>query len=197
MSQLVPSSRPRITTEELHRLLAAHQIDLSKWPLMVIGIRGYYMDTMGEPGANDRGLYDDAIILHSANVTANFNGNTDPSSFRRGRGTGEGKGMASLKPGFWPVYRFAQHRGKYLALCQRAGEVTVIRDGSPSYEDTGEFGINIHRGAESTTSSLGCQTVPPDQWVAFISLAVSEAKRLFGSAWQESTIPYLLIVNHQ
>lgn len=161
--------------------------------MLIIGLRGYYRDTMGEPGVNDRMIYDDAICIVTPNVHANFNGNTDPNGYRPGHGTGAAKGMATLKPGFWPVYRFDLHRGQYLALCQRAGEVTVIRDGHPSYEDTGEFGINIHRGGATSTSSLGCQTIPPSQWDGFITLAVSEAKRLFGAKWKSTTIPYVLI----
>ena len=47
----------------------------------------------------------------------------------------------------------------------------------------GDFGINIHEGGYGTTSSLGCQTIPPDdQWATFIALAISEAKRIHGDA---------------
>lgn len=201
---MIPPSKPRITSAEIERILAANNTRLGLtreddgWPMFIIGIRGYYLRTMGVPTANDRGIYDDAIIIHTANVTACFNGNTDPSRRREGWGTGANKGMANLNPGLWAAYRFDYHRGQYLALCQRAAPVTVTRDGSPPYEDTGYFGINIHRGGYNTTSSEGCQTLPPNQWPAFIALAESEAIRIYGNKlWKSSTIPYLLIENRQ
>jgi hypothetical protein len=126
---------------------------------------------MGAPGVNDRGVYDDGLFIDTPNVTASYNGNTDPSGYRKGSGTGPGKGMASLKPGAWFVHKFDKRKGKYLALCQRLGDVTVIRDGEPPHEDNGSgFGINIHRGGYTRTSSIGCQTVHPDQWDSFIGL---------------------------
>jgi len=198
---IMPASRPRLSTAELEMRLIPFAIDRQKYPLIIVGIRGYYMKSMGDPSRNDRGIYDDAIFTLSPNVTASFNANTDPSKVRAGQGGGAAKGMASLAPGFWPVYRFDLHRGRYLALCQRAGPVTVLRDGkAEAYEDRGDFGINIHRGGYSTTGSEGCQTIPPNQWPAFIELAQSEATRLFGVEFrdgrlisQSPVIPYVLL----
>lgn len=161
--------------------------------LTVVGVRGYYRDTLGAVGRNDRAMYDDAIFIVADEAFAAFNANTDPSGFRNGRGTGAGKGMASLNPGLWPVYRFDLHSGKYQALCQRAGQVVVTRDGTPPYQDRGMFGINIHRGGVNTTSSEGCQTIPPDQWPAFIAMAQDQAKRLYGADWRSETITYVLL----
>jgi hypothetical protein len=191
--RIVPPARPRLGRNELHARLAPFAVDRDAHPLVVVGIRGYYRDTLGRPRVNDRGLYDDALFIDSPQVTAAFNGNTDPSTYRPGRGRGRQKGIASLQPGAWFVHRFALHRGKYLALCQRAGPVTVTRDGDPAYEDTGLFGINIHRGSYRGTSSLGCQTVHPSQWDSFIALAVDQAKRHHGEAWREVVIPYVLM----
>ncbi len=161
--------------------------------LTVVGVRGYYRDTLGAVGRNDRAMYDDALFLISDDAFVAFNGNTDPSGFRAGSGRGAGKGMASLNPGVWPVYRFDLHNGQYLALCQRAGQVTVTRDGRPPYPDTGMFGINIHRGGVRTTSSEGCQTIPPDQWPAFIATAQDQAKRAYGPDWKGEVITYVLL----
>lgn len=193
MPTMVPNSKPRLSAEELHTLISPFDISREKYPLVVVGIRGYYRDTMGAPGVNDRGIYDDAIFIDTPSATVAFNGNTDPSRFRKGKGAGVQKGMASLQLGAWFVHRFDLHRGKYLALCQRAGDVTVLRDGEPAYEDTGSFGINIHRGGFTTTSSEGCQTVHPSQWESFIALAVDQAKRYYAEKWRKAIVPYVLL----
>ncbi len=190
---IVPDSRPRMTPAELRERLEALDIDRTVHPLVVVGIRGYYKDTMGAPGVNDRGIYDDALFIDSVETFTSFNGNTDPSAYRKGQGIGEKKGMASINPGVCYAHRFGLHRGKYLALCQLLGHVSVTRDGDPPYLDTGDFGINIHKGGYKTTSSLGCQTIHPDQWDSFIALAVDQAKRFHGSRWNKVVIPYVLI----
>jgi lysozyme len=182
-----------MTQAELREHLEPFGIDRTVHPLVVVGIRGYYRDSMGAPGVNDRGIYDDALFLDTPDSFATFNGNTDPSRVRTGHGTGTAKGMAVLNEGLWYVHKFALHNGKYLALCQRLAQVTVTRDGTPPYQDTGMFGINIHKGGYNTTSSLGCQTVHPDQWPAFIEMAVDHAKRWHGARWNDVVIPYALL----
>lgn len=188
-----PSERPRLSSTELRERIASYAIDRSKYPVVVVGIRGYYKNSMGAPGVNDRGIYDDALFIESAQVMIAFNANTDPSGYRPGSGTGTNKGMASLNPGAWFVHRFDKHRGQYLALCQRAGPVTVTRDGNPPYEDTGMFGINIHRGSYNSTSSEGCQTIHPSQWDSFIATAQDQVRRYFPQNWRTRTVPYVLL----
>lgn len=189
---MMPKAAPRLSSTELRNRIAPFNIDRNKYPLVVIGIRGYYLNTMGEVGKNDRGIYDDAIFVETPAVTAAYNGNTDPSVIKKGSGKGARKGMAVLKPGVWYAHKFDLHNGKYLALCQRLGEVTVIRDGDPPYEDKGMFGINIHKGGYNTTSSLGCQTIHPLQWNSFVNLTRDQARRYFGDKWNKSVIPYVL-----
>ncbi len=194
MPQMLPPEKPRLHADELRARIAPFDIDDARHPLIVVGIRGYYRNSMGAPQVNDRGIYDDALFILTRQVTAAFNGNTDPSRYRAGHGTRAAtKGMASLQPGAWFVHRFDLHKGKYLALCQRGGPVTVIRDGHPPYPDTGNHGINIHRGGYNTTSSLGCQTIHPNQWDSFITLAVDQAKRYFGGDWRKRIVPYVLL----
>ena len=78
------------------------------------------------------------------------------------------KGVARLVPGqYRSTWMVDKHQGKYDALCQRLGEVTVWRDGNKDLvfdekvKDTGVFGINIHKaGTDSTwveNWSEGCQ----------------------------------------
>lgn len=190
---IAPQERPRLSATKLRARIELAAIDRSKYPVIVVGVRGYYKSSMGAPAVNDRGIYDDAIFIESAQAMVAYNGNTDPSNLRLGSGTGSNKGMATLDPGTYFVHKFDLHKGKYLALCQRAGNVTVTRDGNPPYKDTGSFGINIHRGAYNGTSSEGCQTIHPAQWEGFISTAQDQVQRYFGSSWRTQVIPYVLI----
>jgi lysozyme len=200
---LPESGRPKITQAELEkqledRLSEAERTKLEDYRLQIIGIRGYFA-SMGEPGVNDRNVYDDAIILHvpSLQIYNTFNGNTDPSRIHKGYGKGKMKGMAVLNPGVWPVYRFDTHNGSapHEAICQRLGAVKVTRDGNPPYGDTGNFGINIHRGGYVKTSSLGCQTIPPEQWNEFYNTAKKAALSMWKDNWKKEVVVYVLVEN--
>lgn len=181
---MIPKDRPRIERKDTEKLLASRSVSD---PVCLVGIRGYYRDTMGAVGKNDVGLYDDALVVVSPNVHAAFNANVDPT--RLGWNAKAKKPMAQLKPGVYR-YKIGQHgisRGNpYKALVQ-AGPVTVMRGDS---EETGRFAINIHRGGNTTTSSEGCQTIPPAQWPAFIALVESEMKRN-----NAKTLSYVLVSN--
>ena len=78
------------------------------------------------------------------------------------------RGVARLVPGqYRGVWSIDKHQGKYDALCQRNGNVTVWRDANrdlvfeENVTDTGIFGINIHKAGEDSTYvenwSEGCQ----------------------------------------
>ena len=140
--------------------------------MYVLGIRGYYLDSKGKPGANDRNIYDDAIVVCSPAVTAAFNANCDPSAWR--------KGIATLRPGVH-LYKPGKHGigsgDGYPAFrpATPGEELPVDRDGEPHPEPG--VAINIHKGGFHTTSSLGCQTIYPDQWQAFQALVMGELKR--------------------
>jgi len=194
---IIPAQKPRLSSSELRKRIAHFPIDRSKYPIVIIGIRGYYLNTLGQPGRNDRGIYDDAIFIDTEQVTAAFNANTDPTGYRKGTGFGKTKGLATLKPGLWLAHKFGLHKGKYLALVQRMSTVTVVRDGTPDYEDTGYFGINIHKGGLKSTNSEGCQTIHPTQWDSFITLAKDQAVRYFGAEWNKVAIPYVVLETKQ
>ncbi len=195
----LPNAKPRLSSTAIRALIRKHGLKPIAHPLVIVGIRGYYRNSMGAAGRNDRGIYDDALFVDSPNITAAFNANTDPTRIRKGRGAGAGKGMAVQKPGLWMAHKLGVHGGRtsrYPAVVQRLAPVTVMRDGVDGpYEDTGMFGINIHKGGLRTTSSEGCQTVRPAQWDSFYNLVKSEAKRLWGAEWDKRVIPYLLVEN--
>ena len=171
---ILPKDRPTLLPSIIEIKVEKELGEEALEEVVLIGIRGYRINSMGKPRRNDRAIYDDALWVYSPHCCVAFAANTDPSSFRKGTGTGSKKGMAVLNAGKWK-YQSGMHRGKYRAFRQ-AAEVTVTRDGSPKYEDTGWFGINIHKGGWQTTSSAGCQTLPPDQWTPFRALLEFELK---------------------
>ncbi len=155
-----------------------------KYKVMLLGLRGYYQDTMGKRGVNDRGIYDDCICIIAPGVFATYNANTDPSIFR--------KGIATLTTGVH-LYRKGKHGitthadGGYAAFRPASiGEaLPVTRDGQEGV--TAGVAINIHKGGYNTTSSEGCQTIYPDQWLGF----VTRTYKLMDE-FNEPIIPYIL-----
>ena len=65
--------KPKITRTELLSKLPI-KIDFTKSKLFIIGIRGYYKNTMGVKGKNDINIYDDAICILSEDFFETFNG---------------------------------------------------------------------------------------------------------------------------
>ncbi len=94
-------------------------------------------------------------------------------------------GAAILKEGqYRNAYRIGKHRDRYTALVQNS-DLTVIRDANrdrvldlnSGREETGMFGINIHRASKLHESiqvdkwSAGCQVIcDPNQYQFFIKL---------------------------
>lgn len=181
MNKLVPGTTPRYSRADVQSILQTY-LEYDPKEVCILAIEGYYADTMGIPGHNDIGVYDDAIFIVGPDCFISFNANTDPSR-RKQR-------MADLNAGVW-LYKLGIHglskpeAKQYKALVQ-AAPVTVTR--WLQGEDTGFFGINIHRGSYTGTSSLGCQTIWPDQWQSFISTVELQMKKL-----GQKTIKYLKV----
>lgn len=181
----------------------------------ILGIRGYYKDTMGKPGQNDRGIYDDAafIIGPAPDEFRAFNWNTDPSGTRKGMAvlqsgeyawakgihgrhhiTGSVPDRGALKwldehPG--QDHPDPKYRLTYWAFRQ-AGPFTLLRDGADKPETITDPAnwpwIDGHHGGLNGTSSEGCQTVPLEQW---------KEMRAYGyglmDKYSKKIIPYKLI----
>lgn len=196
MQVAIPNSRPKLTREEAEKILKHFKIDFSTYKVIIIGIRGYYANSIGLPGKNDRGVYDDAMFIITPDFFKSFNANCDPSSYRKGYGFEDNKGMASLKANLvYFSWKLDYHKGKYLALCQRVGPMTVIRDGvNGDYEHTSAWiGCNNHKGGINTTASLCCQTVPPQQWDEYIEDVSREMKKYYGADFMKKCVPYAFV----
>lgn len=174
--------KPKMSRAEIEALIEQSGIVIPE-AVKVIAIRGYYKDTMGVPGENDRGIYDDAIFLLTPDSFHPFNGNTDPSRHK--------PGIAKLVPGlhyFKKGLHGISRKNPYPAFRPATPDesLPVTRDGQDGIKKG--IAINIHKGGYSTTSSEGCQTLYPDQWLEF--------KRLTDAALDaegQKKLPYLLI----
>lgn len=124
--------------------------------VFIFGRRGYFRDSMGVKGKNERAVYDDAMGIVTPDYFAVFNANTDP--------VGQGGRLATLVPGVYDYDIGTHHPGtpKAAPCLVQAGPVTVHRDNGVT--ESGEFQIHIHRGFFNECGSLGCQTIPPTQW---------------------------------
>jgi lysozyme len=163
--------------------------------VIAVAIRGFNLDT-GEKGKNDRRIYDDKHFIVTPKGVKSFNGNTDPNGFRKGYGTGSNKGMACLKKGVW-FFGKGTHKGT--PAFRQCCPFTVIRDGNPSYEDTGYHAINWHSGGQSSTSSLGCQTNKPNDYIVLRDYIYQKMEEFnnpkMKNDWGQEVraIPYILI----
>lgn len=198
---ILPAARPKVSEARIRELLFARGISTATEPVAILGVRGYYRDTMGVAGVNDVGIYDDAIFLVTPQGMIACNANTDPSKL--GWNPGVGKPFAVLTPGLW-YFRRGPHKAHPRALRQctdeEAKKLGVPDDGEfkversygaknpKNYTEHGYFAINIHPGGENGTSSWGCQTIPPEQFKPFIEKAWGESIHA-----QQNKIPYLLI----
>lgn len=140
--------------------------------------KGYDVNIVGvrsnAPSVADKvtNVFDDYLTITYKDETGKWqyycwNATTDPGK----KGVMEfhnNKGVGRLVPGqYRGVWSIDKHQGKYDALCQRNGTVTVYRDANrdltfqETVTDTGMFGINIHKAGQDSTWvenwSEGCQ----------------------------------------
>lgn len=172
----------RLSMDEANKYLAT-ATKPNHAPVMVLAVRGYYLNSMGIAGDNDRGIFDDAIILMGPNYYQTFNGNTDPRIIKQG--------VAMLLPG-WHEFKQGWH-GYGKASGHQAFRTANVREVLPVLRD-GQVGIkegvtvNIHRGGKFNTNSIACQTIVEDQWLEFQRTAY----KLMNQEGQK-VLPYLLV----
>lgn len=144
---MIPN-RPRITDPEVDKIVAAK---IKKpGPVLLIGVRGYFLNTIGRYGQNDFNVYDDAmLVVEEGELLKTFNANTDPSK--------RGANLAMLDPGLYTFYR-GVHKNRIKAFRAHPEGVSwpCTRDGKKSKCSL----INIHDGGLNDTWSAGCQTIP-------------------------------------
>lgn len=184
-----PDPSPTLLTDRLESSGYNLPALLKEHPVCVIAIRGLFANTYGKPDANDINCYDDALYVARYSqepgtknqeqlVVTSYNANTDPT--RYGWNPGAGKYMARLKPGKYKMRRrrhgASRPGGGYMAYGQDGSEVTVERideNGKVRKTETGDYGIDLHPGGQTTTSSEGCQTIPREQWDSLDNLLQS------------------------
>lgn len=177
---MVPGSRPKQTRQETESIFAQNLMTPGN-EVILLGVRGYYLDSMGKKGRNDQAMYDDAIFVLSPTVYKAFNANTDPQK--------AGVKHAMLDPGKYVFYK-GKHKPSsprgYNALRPYPEGVRLpcTRDGVKSMCSL----TNIHKGGFNDTFSEGCQTLYPSQWNEFINLVYAEMTK-----YGQKTIRYLLI----
>lgn len=155
-----------------------------KWPTIhIVGIRSK---------ANEPNKFDDLIGLVQGGEVKWYTGTTNPGTFWLNNPINS-LGTAVLKCGqYVDTYTIGLHKGKYTALVQ-SKKVTVFRDNDKDSiaeeqgkEDTGLFGINIHRANELTDStnidkwSAGCQVLNSSkQFKELIQACLKSGKKSF------------------
>ncbi len=167
-SKILPLYRPNQSSKITLNILDKYDFLIPKSHknalVKVLFVRGYYLNSMGVKGKNDRAIYDDAVFVVSPEGVQSFNGNSDPASYRKRIATIKEDQAINYKPG---LHGYSRKGGAYPAFRQNKN-CTVIRDGVGL--DTGMFHVNLHRGGINNTSSAGCLTIPKHQWGEFYSL---------------------------
>lgn len=196
-------NRPAIKQAKLEALARKHFPDTLP-DVYAVGVPGYFTRSMGDPTKNDRGINDDGFIVVSKYAYATFNGNTDPSIERPEVATLIAPQVVWYKPGPHAIGKRTQHpafRQDSPVIVRRDGLVRPkgfihssrgVSLGNGLWTDANyaeRFWTNFHMQQPGSTSSLGCLTVPKDQWLALYNLLMSELKRAGMSRFPMILIP--------
>lgn len=162
--------------------------DFRNAPIKVVGVRGYFSSK------NKRGVWDDAFFVETLDGDrAAFNGNVDPSSFRKGIANLVDNQIVWYRPGLHGLSRpnpYPAFRQASVCVVRRDGNTgngTALGNGLFRDRSNRRFWINLHKGGRGT-SSLGCQTVPVQQWTAFHALI-----HTFLDRYKVKEFPYILL----
>lgn len=187
-SAIMPLYRPKqseaVTRAVMHKFRELIPEDARDDSVAVLFVRGYFGDSMGAKGKNDRAMYDDAAFVVAPDGVQPFNANTDPAVFRKAVATIKANQAVRYKPG---LHGYSRPGGPYPAFRQDA-DCTVDRDDVGP--DTGMFHCNLHKGAVTGTSSLGCLTIPPHQWDEFRDLVKGLLQRHDQSTFYALVLEY-------
>jgi hypothetical protein len=128
-------------------------------------------------------------------IDLSFECTTDPGTYWLEKPMNS-NGTAILKAGqYRGVWKVDLHRGKYKALCQRNGKVTVYRDNDRNNTldlsidtiDEGWFGINIHKAGNDSTQvnrwSAGCQVIANDAEFEILMSLVYKSIEKYGDGF--------------
>jgi peptidoglycan hydrolase-like protein with peptidoglycan-binding domain len=158
-----------------HAQELGHEVWEDPYRLWLFGIRNpersanSFDDDLGCAWINEDGLW----------TVEYWPGTTDPGTYWL-MNPSKSAGCAILVEGqYLDTWKIDLHAGKYEALCQRAGEVSVYRDSSrdnkldldPSTIATGYFGINLH----AATQREGGTSTSVDKWSAGCQVHASAA----------------------
>lgn len=170
----------------------------ANFDLNIVGLRNPH---------NVANKFDDKIfVIHKENghwVEYIFACTTDPGQYHLNNpGRVEGTAIMVHPQQCRGVYKIDLHGGKYEALCQRNGKVSVWRDNNKDQILDREgnhhqgYGINIHRAsAYSTTQnverySAGCTVIAnPEDFDVFLNLC---KKQVSVNGWEKFTYTLLL-----
>jgi hypothetical protein len=168
----------------------------------------YELNIVGRRTDNTKpNSFDDFIYIFYKNNNDDWEGYKAPSTTDAGtywlEKPMQSKGTALLKGGqYVDTYKIDLHNGKYYALTQRLKPVVVIRDYDRNNvldfnngkEETGMFGINIHRASLVGTTKLidkysaGCQVFSNiDDFNKFMEMAYKQ-KDLYGNKFTYTLI---------
>ena len=192
MTNLTVDQILSVMNRKIYRVYDTRTVD---WNLNIVGIRSKNLKA---------GQFDDTIaVFHRVSgkwALCLWPITTDPGTFYLENPQSKA-GTAILKEGQYSgAYKIDVHakgkRGEHVALCQRLGEVTVYRDPTrddelnliPGTEDTGFFGINIHRSRASDQplftnydASAGCQVFADKRHFELFMLMCQNGRRAFGN----------------